>query len=556
LPQLPTLRIQRKLRSIARFRHITLVLAKYGFDEVLGRVHLPLHVRGILTKRLGTKATGPERLVLAIEELGPTFIKFGQTLSMRSYLLPPEYGVALARLQDRVSPFPFDDVKQIVTEELGGDPSEVFEEFDEAPFASASIAQVHKAVLKTGEKVCVKVQRPGVRQTLDLDIMILKDLAGLIETYIPESRPYDPSGIVKEFERTSRRETDFTTEAANLAVFRRNFEAEPGVYIPGVFRHLSTSRVLTTELIDGIKISDVERLRQADVDVPGVARAGAGAVLKQVFEDGLFHADPHPGNLFVMPDGRIAPVDFGIVGRLTRKEIDDLAEFLIAAVRRDGERLLGAIDKMNMVPEDVDRRDVLEDVMLFLDKYSTSDLGDLNIKEVFTEFVSFIRRYRVKIKTEFMLLGKALSTYEEVGRTLDPGFNMMREAKPYVTKLVSRRHILSSVLGGGGKSFGEMISAVSAIPSDLARVMSLAKQGRLKIEFEHLGLEKLTSELERSSSRISFSLIVAALVVASSLILVLGGDVFPYRWLGIAGFGFAALVGIWLLIDIIRSGRV
>ncbi|MFH1312396.1 MAG: AarF/ABC1/UbiB kinase family protein [Candidatus Eisenbacteria bacterium] len=552
---MPTLRIQRKLRSIARFRHITLVLAKYGFDEVLGRIHLPLHVKGILTKRLGTQATGPERLVLAIEELGPTFIKFGQTLSMRSYLLPPEYGIALARLQDRVSPFPFEDVQKIIRDELGGDPSEVFREFEREPFASASIAQVHKAVLLTGEKVCVKVQRPGVRETLDLDIMILKDLAGLLETYVPESRPYDPSGIVSEFERTSRRETDFTTEAANLVVFKRNFEDEPAVYISGVFRQLSTSRVLTTEFIDGIKISDVDRLTRADVDVPDVARAGARAVLKQVFEDGLFHADPHPGNLFVMPDGRIAPVDFGIVGRLTRKEIDDLAEFLIAAVRRDGERLLAAMEKLNIIPRDVERRDVLEDVMLFLDKYGTRDLGDLNIKEVFTEFVSFMRRYRIKIKTEFMLLGKALSTYEEVGRALDLGFNMMAEAKPYVTRLLSRRRLFSSILGGG-RSFGEIVSALSGIPGDLARVMTLAKDGRLKIEFEHLGLEKLTNELERSSSRISFSLIVAALVVASSLILVLGGDVFPYRWLGIAGFGFAAVVGIWLLIEIIRSGRV
>ncbi len=553
---MPTLRIQRKLRSIARFRHITLVLAKYGFDEVFRRIHLPLHVKGILTKRLGTKATGPERLVLAIEELGPTFIKFGQTLSMRSYLLPPEYGIALARLQDRVSPFPFEDVKRIIGDELGGDPSEVFKEFDREPFASASIAQVHKAVLPTGEKVCVKVQRPGVRETLDLDIMILKDLAGLLETYVPESRRYDPTGIVSEFERTSRRETDFTTEAANLAVFKRNFENEPAVCIPAVFRQLSTSRVLTTEFIDGIKISDIDRLAQADIDVPDVARAGARAVLKQVFEDGLFHADPHPGNLFVMSDGRIAPVDFGIVGRLTRKEIDDLAEFLIAAVRKDGERLLAAIEKLNIIPRDVDRRDVLEDVMLFLDKYGSRDLGDLNIKEVFTEFVSFMRRYRVKIKTEFMLLGKALSTYEEVGRALDPGFNMMAEAKPYVTKLMSKRRLLSSILGGSGKSFGEIVSALSTIPSDLSHVMTLAREGRLKIEFEHLGLEKLTNELERSSSRVSFSLIVAALVVASSLILVLGGDVFPYRWLGIAGFGFAAVVGIWLLIDIIRSGRV
>jgi ubiquinone biosynthesis protein len=257
-----------------------------------------------------------------------------------------------------------------------------------------------------------------------------------------------------------------------------------------------------------------------------------------------------------MQDGRIAPVDFGIVGRLTQKEIDDLAEFMIAAVRGNGEKLLAAIERLNVLPPDVERRDVLDDVMLFLDKYGTRDLGELNVKEVFTEFVSFMGRYKVKIKTEFMLLGKALSTYEEVGRALDPSFNLMEEMKPFVTKLMGRRRILSSILGGSGKSIGEIISNISSIPADLAHIISLAKEGRLKIEFEHVGLEKLTNELERVSNRISFSLIVAALVVASSLILVLGGEVSTYRLFGIAGFGFAALVGIWLLINIIRSGRV
>jgi ubiquinone biosynthesis protein len=469
--------------------------------------------------------------------------------------LPPEYRPALARLQDRVNPFPYEDVQRIIKDELGDAPDRVFQHFEREPFASASIAQVHRATLPSGEEVCVKVQRPGVRQTLELDLMILRELARLLETYVPESRQYDPGGIVHEFERTSRRETDFTTEAANLAIFKRNFEEVPDIYIPKVFRDRSTSRVLTTEFIDGVKISDTEALRLADLDVPEIARVGARAVLKQVFEDGLFHADPHPGNLLVKPDGRIAPIDFGIVGRLTRKEIEDLGDFLIAVVRGDGEKLVDVLEKFNVLPEEASRRDVLDDAMVFINKYSSQSLGDLDIREAFEDFVSFIRRYRIKIPTEFMLLGKALGTYEDVGRALDPGFNIMEEARPFVKRLMIRKHSLGSLLGGG-RNLGEMISHLSAMPADLAHLVALAKDGRLKIEFEHVGLEKLTSEIERSSNRVSFSLLVAALVVASSLILFLGGDVLRYRGLAFAGFAFAALVGIWLLINILRSGRV
>jgi ubiquinone biosynthesis protein len=493
---------------------------------------------------------------MALEELGPTFVKFGQILSTRSYLLPPEYAAELMRLQDRVSPFAFDEVNKIIREELGRGPDEIFRDFDEVPFASASIAQVHRATLMTGEDVCVKVQRPGVRQTLDLDIMILRDLARLVVAYIPEARQYDPVGLVNEFERLSRRETDFGTEAANMAIFRRNFEQVPEIHIPGVVRPLSTSRVLTTEFVDGIKISDVGKLKEAGLDTSSIARIGARVVLKQVFEDGLFHADPHPGNLFVLADGRIAPVDFGIVGRLTREEIDQLGDFLIGLVRGDGVRLLSAIESFNLLPPDAPRRDLLEDVMLLADKYSTRSLGELNVKEAFSEMVSFMRRYKVKVRTEFMLLGKALATYEDVGRVLDPGFNMVEEARPFVKSLARSKYRLASLLGGTGRTWRETVTNLASIPSDIAHLLSLAKDGKLRIEFEHLGLEKLTSEIERSSNRLSFSLIVAALVVASSLILVLGGEVLSYRGFGIAGFAFAAVVGVWLLIDIIRSGRV
>lgn len=554
---MPTFSIQRRLQRIKRFREISVILAKYGFDEILARIHLPLQLKAVLRKPIGKVSSSPERLRLAIEDLGPTFVKFGQTLSTRSYLFPDAYARELAKLQDEVKPFDFEAVEEIVTTELEMPIEEAFAEFDPAPFASASIAQVHRARLKSGEQVVVKVQRPDVRETLAVDIMILEDIARLLEEYVPESRRYDPSGIVREFRRTSKREVDFGIERANIEVFRRNFADSEEVYVARTFDECSTSRVLTVEFIDGIKISDVEGLRQANIDAPAVARIGARAVLKQVIDDGFFHADPHPGNIFVLPDGRIAPIDFGMVGRLTDEDIDVLTEFLIGFVKKDPERLLSAMERLDLIPREVERREVIEDLMLLVDKYSTRSLGRVNMKEFISEVMSFLRMYRIKMRTEFLLLGKALGVYEEVGRVLDPGFNLFEEAEPFVKKLIRKKYTLTGLLGKRTTHIGDVISQISSIPADLATLIAMAKAGKLRIEFEHLGLEKLTGEFEKSSSRISFSMLVAALIVASCLIMVFGREAVPYhRALGTGGFVFAAVVGLWLLVDTIRSGRV
>ncbi len=554
---MPTFSIQRRLQRLKRFRDISVVLARYGFDEVLARAHLPLHLKAALRRPVGRVRTGPERLRLALEALGPTFIKLGQTLSTRSYLFPPEYSRELAKLQDKVNPLGFDTIREVITAELGRPLDEVFAAFDEVPFASASIAQVHRARLETGEEVVVKVQRPGVREAFAVDVMILEDIARLLEEHMPESRRYDPTGIVREFRRTTKREVDFGIERANIEVFRRNFAGSEEVYVEKTYPEYSTSRVLTIEFIDGIKISDIDRLREADVDTAAVARKGARAVLKQVLEDGFFHADSHPGNLFVLRDGRIAPVDFGMVGRLTEEDMDALSEFFIGFVKKDPARLVGVLEKLGLIPPDTERREVVEDLMLLVDKYSTLSLGQINMKEFISEIMSFLTMYRIRIRTEFMLLGKALGVYEEVGRVLDPAFNMLEEARPFMQRLIRRRYTVAGLLGRRTADLGDMITQIASIPGDLAGLIAVAKAGRLRIEFEHLGLERLTAEFEKSSSRISFSMLVAAVIVASCLIMLFGGDALPYhRALGTGGFLVAAVVGLWLLIDTVRSGRV
>lgn len=546
--------ISRRFQRIARLRKITSVLAKYGFTQLISGVDLPFYLRGFLRMGKSRGWGSPDDLKKALEELGPIFVKFGQMLSTRSYLLPPGYASALAELQDRVSPFPAEVARGVIEAELGRPLDEVFIEFEEMPFASASIAQVHRATTIDGRKVCVKIQRPGIEELLELDISILKQIALLLERYVNQSRRFDPTGIVAEFERTIRREIDFTVEATNIEIFRRNFSTWNQVFVPCVYIDLSTPKVLVTEYVEGIKISDLDAIRRAQIDSSAIARAGARMVFKQVLEDGFFHADPHPGNLFVLSDGRIAMVDFGIVGRLTRREMELFEDFAIAALKGDGDRMFEALSGLGFIPAGVDRRMLIEDMMVLFDFYKTRSLGQIDFRRAFRDFIWFVRRHGIRMRSEFLLLGKALSTYEEVGRALDPDFNVLEEARHLLRELGLRRRSLSRLMRL--EVLNDLISSLLSIPTDLAKIVSDARDGRLKIEFEHIGLEKLTGEMERSSNRLSFALLVAALIVASSLILVRSDGYTRYHLLGVGGFLLAAVVGAWLLINIVRSGRV
>lgn len=546
--------VSQGFQRIARLRRIVSILARYGFAQLISQARLPLYLRLFLKvgKRRGWGS--PENLKRALEDLGPSFIKFGQMVSTRSYLLPPDYASALAGLQDKVSPFPTDVAKRIIETELNKPIEQIFAEFEEIPFASASIAQVHRATTLDGKKVCVKVQRPGIEDLFAMDIAILKQIASLLEKYVKEWKQFDPTGMVGEFERTVRKEIDFTLEASNIEIFRKNFSTWDEVYVPSVYTDLSTQRVLVIDYIEGTKISDVDALSSAKLDTGAIARTGARMVFKQVLEDGFFHADPHPGNIFVLSDGRIAMIDFGIVGRLTEREMELLGDLAVGAVKGDGDRILKALSDLGFIPQDVDRRMLIEDMTLLMDLYRTRNLGQIDFRTAFKDFIWLIKRNRITIKSEFLLLGRALTTYEEVGKGLDPSFNVLDEARLILRDLALRkagftRFVRLEVLR-------DLLSSLLSIPRDLAKIVSNAKEGRLKIEFEHVGLEKLISEMERSTNRLSFSLLIAALIVASSLILV-RSELYPsYNLIGIGGFLLAAVVGAWLLVNIVRSGRV
>jgi len=550
-------------RHLKRFRQIVAVLLKYGFGHILSRIKVSqylLRSQSVTARGLKkvVRLSTPERLRMALEELGPAFIKLGQMLSMRPFLVPPEFVRELSRLQDDVSPIGYPQVRDAILEGLGRDPEELFADVDKKPLASASLAQVHRAATPEGDEVIVKVQRPGVQQMIMEDMSILKDLAGLLVKHLPESRRYDPLGIVEELERTTRREVDFTNEARNMEIFSRNFAGDETVHVPRVYWELSSSRVLTVERIDGVKISKLERFQENDLDRRIIARRGGRALLKQVFEDGFFHADPHPGNLFVLPGNIIAPVDYGMMGRLSPEMMLQLSQLLVALFHRDVAELSRLYLEMGLVGEDIDLTALRLDLTDLIDKYSGLPLNRIDMQGVMEDLFSVSHRYQFRIRSEYMLLARALVTYEEVGRMLDADYNFLAEAEPFVQELIKRRFHPERLLRELVRTGRDLHRLVSIFPQEMSSILQKVRRGELALEFRHRGLGRLINELDRSSNRLAFSLIIAALIVGSSMIMRLeaGPFLFGYSVLGIAGFMIAGVLGLWLAIAILRSGRL
>ncbi|RKY62509.1 MAG: hypothetical protein DRP95_01460 [Candidatus Latescibacterota bacterium] len=554
--------VDRRYRHFKRYRQIARVLFKYGFSEIADRLGLAARLRlDRRHRRPGEEARGvsyPVRFRMALEELGPTFIKLGQVLSMRTFLIPPELASELSKLQDKVSPAPFEEIKRVVERELNRPLSSCFREFSEEPVGSASLAQVHPAVTMDGEEVVVKVQRPGVEDIVKVDLEILMDMAKLAERYIPESHRYDPTGVVRELAKTTRRELNFRNEARNIELFSRNFADFDEVYVPKVYRELSSTRVLTLERIRGIKISDLKALRSAGIDPKALALTGARAVLKQIFEDGFFHADPHPGNLFVLDGGVIAPVDFGMMGRLDDQMREELADVAFYVVQKDIGGIVRTLLRLGVLPEDADLRSFRTDLADFVDRYYGISLGRVDLKEALQEGYELMHRYGIRVQPNWILLGRAMGTYEEVGRMLDPDFDLLPMVRPYIRRLIRERFGLRR----GLREFIGMVDGMKklalTLPSDVERILGKAAKGELGVELRHRGLERLIGEVDRASNRLAFALVIAALIVGSALVLQLdrGPFLLGYPAFGVLGFLFAGVLGIWLVVAILRSGRM
>lgn len=558
-------RFRKTYRNIKRYRQILSVLLKYGFDDIVERLKLRSFLK--IGRRFFRKAravekierlTTAQRLRMALAELGPTFIKLGQVLSTRPDLIPYDFVKELAKLQDDVPPFASDHAMQIVAKELGKPITELFQSFSEESLAAASIAQVHRAVLPDSRAIVVKIQRPDIRKTIETDIDILYDLAAVVEKYIPEAELYNPRAIVTEFARTIRSELDFIREGRNIDRFRNYFKNDRTIYLPQVYWELTTANVLAMEFIAGTKISDIDFSQRRDLDPKIIARNGAMATLKMIFEHGFFHADPHPGNLFVLPKNILAPIDFGMVGRLDEQTKNYLRNLLSAIVEKNIDKIIKIFMDAEVLDERNDTRSLRLDLNDFIDSYMGIPLYQLEIEKLFGDLVDVLRRHRISLLTDVVLMAKALVTIEALGRSLDPEFNIMTLIEPYATKLMLQSALPMKQLKELKQMALDTEDLMKILPSELKFILRKVKKGRMNMIFEHRGLERLILELDKSSNRLSFSLIIAALIIGSSLIIFLnkGPFILGLSIFGLIGYLIAAILGLWLVIAILRSGKL
>ncbi len=556
----------RTYRHINRYRQTLTVLARYGFGGLLDRLNIGQYLE--LGWRLVGRAPRPhvetlsiaERIRMVLEELGPTFVKLGQVLSTRPDLIPPELVNELAKLQQNVPPFPFEQVRRTVERELGRPLEELFEHFEPECIAAASIGQVHRATLRDGDEVVVKVQRPNIRQIVEVDLEILLHLATLAERHVEDLRAWRPSRIVEEFSRVLERELDYTVEAKHVERFARQFARDETIYVPKVFRSFTTRHVLTLEYVPVVPVTDPQRLAAAGLDAAELARRGTELTLKQLFVHGFFHADPHPGNVFALPGNVICLLDFGMMGRLERSGRESFADLVYAVAVRDPARATAALLRLTEHDEDLepDTARIEKDLAEFIDLNIAPTLGELNFGRLLQELLALVARHRLSIPPDLVMMMKAAATAERLVTRLAPELDFIGAATPYVRRLrlarLRPRRLMHDIM----ESSGELWHLAREIPGGVRDLLRLAKRGRLRIGFEHRGLERLIDTHERVANRVSFAIVVAALIVGSSLIV---HSKLPPTWheipvIGLAGYVAAGAMGFLLLVSILRHGRL
>jgi ubiquinone biosynthesis protein len=493
---------------------------------------------------------------MAIEELGPAYIKLGQAFSTRSDLIPPDFVEELSKLQDHIPSCPFHEIQKIIEKELNSTTGESFAFFEKIAMASASIGQVHKAILKNGQSVAVKVQRPGIQKTIEIDLEIMLHLATLIEEHIEELALHSPIKIIEEFARRIEKEIDYTIEADNMDRFAHQFSNEPTIYTPILFRELTTKRVLTMEFVKGIKVSEVERLEAAGLDRKIINDRGADLFLQQIFEHGFFHADPHPGNIFILPNHVICLLDFGMVGSIDKKTRENFVDLIDSVVRRDESGATRVLLKLTLWEEEPDIRMLERELAEFMAHHLYKPLKDVGIAKLLQDLLEISFRHRLRIPPDIFLMMKAFSTVEGIARMLDPNFDMVAKTAPFVRKIMIERLSPTRLVKRLFSAASELLNFIHQFPEDTLEITRLIRQRKLVVNMKHQGFEKMLETWDRIGNRISFSLIVAALIIGSALIVI---SRTPPLFHGISLIGLilffaAAIMGIWLLVAILKKG--
>ncbi|MDH3974054.1 MAG: 2-polyprenylphenol 6-hydroxylase [Deltaproteobacteria bacterium] len=534
------------IKNIVRMRKIVNVLIKHGFGDFVEQLNIgKVFTLGRLFRREEPHSfSRAERARMAIEELGSTFIKFGQILSTRVDLLPSDWAVEFKKLQDEVPLFPYEEVVKVTESELKASIGELFESFEETPCASASIAQVHYARLKDGKEVAVKVQRPGIEKTISADLAILYTLAGLVEKYIPSMGRYEPLVVVNQFEQTITKELDFTTEGAHAGRILRMFKKDDRVIIPKVFWPQTGKRVLTMERVYGTVIDEVETLREKGIDFKKVAENSIKAFFVQVFDYGYFHADLHPGNLLVSDDGKIIYLDFGIMGRIDDDTRKYLAKMLFALIKRDFSQMAKVHLDMGLIPPETDLKAFEDELIEITEPIFGKQLNEINISELIMKLLSTAINFDMKLQPSLLLLQKSMIIMEGVGREFYPDLNIWKVAQPFMMGWMKKEISPQKKLEESKLAAKELIKTGMELPHQANRVLGQLNRGDLKIDFAHMNLEVLIEKIESHGNDLYYGIIVAALLLGSFYVIgsTRGPQIYDMSAVGLAGFAVALMM--------------
>ena len=549
-------------RLLRRSREIASALARHGLGWLVAQGGLdelfPFEHGWLDHPARASPYTQAEHLRMAFGELGATFIKLGQALSTRPDLVPPDYVAQLTKLQDAAPPVPFEQISQIIFDELGQRPDRLFAEFDAQPIASASIGQAHAAVAKNGQPLIVKVQRPGVAQQVATDLEILGGMAEWAEAHTALGRDYNLPALVDEFAYTLLNELDYRREGQNADRFRRNFAGDATVYIPGVLWDLTTGRVLTLERVSGIKVADMSALDKAGIDRHQVAENAVRLMLREVFEFGFFHADPHPGNFFVRPDASIALIDFGMVGRLDDRLQAALLRVGLALARQDAGRLTDVLYELGVAGGRVRREAIQRDLDHFLSRYAGRSIKDLAAAQTMNEVMAIAFRHRLQLPGDLVMLLRVVGMSEGLGAQLDPDFQLFEFASPFLQQFWLERRSPKAMALRVGQAALDTAELGLELPQRTARLLGQIERGELEFNVKHAGLRDFSHQLQRMTNRLALTMLLSATIVALGLVMTVyhppdweqyGGWLFGLAFLFSLGFGN------WLMWRIWRSGR-
>jgi len=549
-------------KLLRRNREIISILIKYGFEDLLADAGVSLKARLIescLPRQMVKdilKYSKWERIRMATEELGTTYIKLAQILSNRPDVIPFELVAEFEKLQNRVPSFDGAIARQIIEKEIQKPIEEVFDNFDDIPFASASIAQVHKARLKNGENIVLKVRRPDILAKIELDILIMKFFAGQMEAHGYMAN-LDPVGIVRAFENAIHKEIDLTHEGYNLQRFAVNFDKSELVYVPKYYPKYTTKKLLTMEFIDGIHPYDDKGLERIGVSAHQLVVNGMYALFQQIFEHGFFHADPHPGNMFAMRGNKVCFIDFGMMGTVLKSDVEFFADIVYGVTAKDSKRLIWGLKNIAVSQQFEGIKSFEYDVVEIIEDYHALPMEKVNMTELFQRLMHLVNKYTIKMPPDYFLLSKCLVTIEGVGHRLDPKLNIIKELTPHINKTLANEFSPTNILKKMLSSTRDTISLLESLPNDLRDIISKVKKGELKVSIEHEGLGELTRKIELASNRISSGFLVGCMLIASVALIAVK---FPPLYnhisiIGAIGFILANLMGIKILLSIFKTPK-